>query len=40
MRIDASRLTATDFGDTKPIAEGATAGKKANYRLVDFVKIS
>jgi outer membrane protein OmpA-like peptidoglycan-associated protein len=40
MGIDASRLTATGFGDSKQMADNATTEGKANNRRVEFVKTS
>jgi outer membrane protein OmpA-like peptidoglycan-associated protein len=40
MGIDAARLTAKGYGDTKPIASNATPEGKANNRRVEFVRTS
>ena len=39
MGIDATRLTAKGFGDTKPIGDNSTQEGKANNRRVEFIKI-
>jgi OOP family OmpA-OmpF porin len=39
MGIDASRLTAKGFGDTKPLSDNNSPESKANNRRVEFVKM-
>ncbi len=39
MGVDAGRLTAKGFGDTKPISDNNTFEGKANNRRVEFVKM-
>ena len=39
MGVDAARLTAKGFGDTKPIASNSTPDGKAQNRRVEFVRI-
>lgn len=39
MGVDASRLTAKGFGETKPIDKNDNAEGKANNRRVEFIKI-
>lgn len=38
MGIDASRLTAKGYGETKPLSDNTTPESKANNRRVEFVK--
>ncbi|HEX5151280.1 MAG TPA: OmpA family protein [Parafilimonas sp.] len=39
MGVDASRLTAKGFGDTRPVSDNNTPEGKANNRRVEFVKM-
>jgi outer membrane protein OmpA-like peptidoglycan-associated protein len=39
MGVDASRLSARGFGDTKPISDNISLEGKANNRRVEFVKM-
>jgi len=40
MGVDASRLTAKGYGETKPVADNTSPEGKANNRRVEFVKTS
>jgi len=39
MGVDASKLAAKGFGDSKPISDNTTLEGKANNRRVEFVKM-